>query len=131
MSYDYTVDTPTFYWSRVFVPGADPRIEASRYRIEVDDDVNFIGSPNWTYETQNLSATPTDGAPFVPISATVYYWRVTPLAESGAVLTTSTHESALGRAHRYVSIACADNRHFTYASTPAAGRENHGHAALV
>jgi hypothetical protein len=89
VSYDYTVNTPTFYWSRVFVPGVDPRVEASRYRIEVDDDVNFIGTPNWTYETPNLSATPTTGVPFVPISTTLYYWRVTPLAESGAVLTGS------------------------------------------
>ncbi len=88
VSYDYTVATPTFYWSRVFVPNANPRVEASRYRIEVDDDVNF-GSPNWRYETPNLSATPTNGVPFVPISTTVYYWRVTPLTESGAVLTDS------------------------------------------
>ncbi|HKZ86803.1 MAG TPA: hypothetical protein VJ793_24490 [Anaerolineae bacterium] len=88
VSYDYTVDTPTFFWSRTFVPGATPRVEADRYRIEVDDDPN-IGSPDWTYETQNLSATPTDGTPFVPVASTNYYWRVTPLAQSGAVLTNS------------------------------------------
>ena len=87
VSYDYTMDTPTFYWSRTFVSGSSPHVEADRYRIEVDDDVNF-GSPDWSYETQNLSATPTDGSPFVPISTTIYYWRVTPLMQSGVVLTT-------------------------------------------
>jgi hypothetical protein len=89
VSYDYTVNVPTFYWSRVFVPGETPRVEASRYRLQVDDDPNF-GSPNWTYETENLSATPADGVPFVPISTTVYYWHVTPLAAAGTALISST-----------------------------------------
>lgn len=89
LSYDYTADVPTFYWMRTFVPPlttADPRIEAHHYKIEVDDDPNF-GSINWAYRTQNLSATPTDGAPFEPQANTDYYWRVTAYAESGAVLT--------------------------------------------
>ncbi len=87
VSFDYTVDTPTFYWSRTMVTASYPHVEADRYRLEVSSDVNFVSS-NWTYETQNLSATPTDGSPFVPISTTVYYWRVTPLLQSGAVMTT-------------------------------------------
>jgi len=88
ISYDYTVDTPTFYWSRTFVPAADPRQEAAYYRLEVDYDPNF-GSPEWTVFTANLSATPTDGNPFTPTANTDYYWRVTPYAAGGTVLTDS------------------------------------------
>ncbi|HLF26772.1 MAG TPA: hypothetical protein VJG32_10575 [Anaerolineae bacterium] len=88
VSYDYTADTPTFYWSRTFVPGVNPRVEADYYKIEVDDDPNF-GNVNWSYQTQNLSATPTDGASFAPNQNTTYYWRVTPYLQSGAVLTQS------------------------------------------
>ncbi len=88
ISYDYTMDTPTFYWSRTFIPAADPRVEADHYKIEVDDDPMFA-SPDWVYRTQNLSATPTDGAPFTPAPNTDYYWRVTPCDSSGAVLADS------------------------------------------
>ncbi|HQE91179.1 MAG TPA: hypothetical protein PLH19_06445 [Anaerolineae bacterium] len=88
ISYDYTVDTPTFYWSRTFVPGVEPREEATYYGLEVDDDPNF-GSPEWTVLTQNLSATPTEGNPFTPTANTNYYWRVTPYAAAGTVLTGS------------------------------------------
>jgi len=88
ISFDYTVDTPTFYWSKTFVPGADPREEADHYRLEVDTDPNF-GSPDWVVLTENLSATPTDGNPFTPTltAGTDYYWRVTPYSATGALLT--------------------------------------------
>jgi hypothetical protein len=88
ISYDYTVDTPTFYWSRTFVPAADPREEAAYYRLEVDNSSNF-GSPEWTVLTENLSATPTEGNPFTPTAATNYYWRVTPYGSGGALLSDS------------------------------------------
>ena len=88
VSYDYTVDVPTFYWSKTFVPGANPRVEAHHYKLEVSSDPLFL-TTEWTYETQNLSATPTDGSPFVPISNTNYYWRVTPYLASGSPLTGS------------------------------------------
>ncbi len=88
ISYDYTVDRPTFYWSRTFVPAAEPREEAAYYRLQVDDDPNFA-SPEWTVLTENLSATPTDGNPFTPTASTNYYWRVTPYAATGTVLTSS------------------------------------------
>ncbi len=88
ISYDYTVDAPTFYWSRTFVPGVDPREEAAYYRLEVDDSPNF-DSPNWVVETENLSATPTDGNPFMPTANTNYHWRVTPYGENGLPLTNS------------------------------------------
>ncbi|MEJ5311208.1 MAG: hypothetical protein WHX52_15700 [Anaerolineae bacterium] len=88
ISYDYTVDTPTFYWARTFVPAANPRAEAAYYRLQVDDDPNF-NSPNWTVLTENLSATPTEGNPFTPTANTNYYWRVTPYAAAGTVLTNS------------------------------------------
>lgn len=86
ISFDYTVDTPTFYWSKTFVPGADPREEADHYRLQVDTDPNF-GSPEWEVLTENLSVTPTDSNPFTPIANTDYYWRVTPYSAGGAILT--------------------------------------------
>ncbi len=88
VSYDYTVDTPTFYWSRTFVPGVDPREEAAYYRLEVDDSPNF-DSPNWVVETENLSATPTDDNPFTPTANTNYHWRVRPYGANGLPLTNS------------------------------------------
>jgi hypothetical protein len=88
VSYDYTVDTPSFYWTRTFVPNADPREEAAYYRLEVDDSSNF-GSPEWTVFTENLSATPTEANPFTPTAATNYYWRVTPYGADGLLLTDS------------------------------------------
>lgn len=88
ISYDYTVDTPTFYWSRTFVPAAAPREEAAYYRLQVDDNPNF-NDPEWAVLTENLSATPTDSNPFTPTANTNYYWRVTPYAASGTVLTNS------------------------------------------
>lgn len=88
VSYDYTVDTPAFYWSRTFVPGADPRIEAKYYRLEVDDSPNF-DSPNWVVETENLSATPTDDNPFTPTANTNYHWRVRAYGADGLPLPNS------------------------------------------
>ncbi len=88
ISYDYTVDTPTFYWSRTMVPASNPRREAVSYRLQVDDDPNFI-TPEWTVFTENLSATPTEGNPFTPTAHTNYYWRVTPYGPGGSVLTDS------------------------------------------
>ena len=44
ISYDYTVDVPTFYWSKTFVPGANPRVEGaslqagSQQRSTLHDD---------------------------------------------------------------------------------------------
>ncbi|HOU14743.1 MAG TPA: hypothetical protein PKZ84_16680 [Anaerolineae bacterium] len=90
ISYDYTVDSPTFYWSRTLVPAADPRVEAAYYRLEVDDDPNFYpGQVEWTILTENCSATPTEGNPFTPTAATNYYWRVTPYSAAGTILTNS------------------------------------------
>jgi len=94
-SYDYTLDVPTLYWSRTYVPGAKPdspatlpeHVEADYYKVEVSRDVNFLTPDDWTYTTQNLSATPDESAPFTPTAAITYYWRVTPYLASGAVLT--------------------------------------------
>lgn len=88
VSHDYTVDTPTFYWSRTFVPGVDPREEADHYRLEVDNSPNF-DSLEWVVHTENLSATPTEGNPFTPTASTNYYWRVRPYGEGGVPLTNS------------------------------------------
>lgn len=87
VSVDYTVDVPTFYWMRTFVPGLPTRTEADQYRLEVASDINFDNIV-WTYYTQNLSATPDDTTPWLP-SATVYYWRVVPLAAGGTPLPNS------------------------------------------
>lgn len=87
-SFDYTVDTPTFYWSRTLSLDTEPREEAHYYRLEVDDNPNFT-DPEWVIETENLSATPTDGNPFTPLADTNYYWRITPLDAGGAILSNS------------------------------------------
>ena len=62
-------------------------IEADYYKVDVSTDVNFF-TIDWTYTTQNLSATPDETTPFTP-TANTYYWRVTPYFASGAVLTDS------------------------------------------
>ncbi len=97
ISYDYAIGIPTFYWSRTFVPGVDPRQEAHHYKLEVDDDPNF-GSVDWVYETQNLSATPSEGAPFTPEDDTDYWWRITAYDATGKVLT-DTMRSQPWRTH--------------------------------
>jgi len=91
-SYDYALSIPTFYWERTFITGSlpgGPRVEASRYRLEVDDNPNFTPPISWTYETANLSATPYDAQPFDPIPTTLLYWRVTALDGAGQVLTST------------------------------------------
>ncbi|MBN1877163.1 MAG: hypothetical protein JXA33_23270 [Anaerolineae bacterium] len=99
ISYDYTIAVPTFYWSRVFVPGIDPRQDAHHYKLEVSSNANF-GTVDWTYTTQNLSATPTDGVPFVPDPGVeYYYWRVTAYSASGAVLTDTARMHQPWRTH--------------------------------
>ncbi len=95
-SFDYTLDVPTLYWSRTYVPDAQPgspptlpeHVEADYYKVEVSTDVNFF-TVDWTYITQNLSATPDDSTPFTPTAVSTYYWRVTPYLASGEVLTNS------------------------------------------
>ncbi|HOT93363.1 MAG TPA: hypothetical protein PLJ78_16550 [Anaerolineae bacterium] len=90
IAYDYTMNMPTFYWSRTFIPAVTPYQEAAYYRLEVDDDPNF-GSPEWTVLTENLSATPYEGNPFTPTASTNYYWRVTPYAANGTPLPSSSN----------------------------------------
>ncbi|MBP7687937.1 MAG: hypothetical protein KA765_08520 [Thermoflexales bacterium] len=95
-SHDYALSIPTLYWSRTYVPGPKPdspvglpeHVEADYYKLEVSQDVNFF-TVDWTYQTQNLSATPDETVPFTPTNTITYYWRVTPYLASGTILTNS------------------------------------------
>ena len=77
------VAVPAFLWQRVLtstlLPGALlPNAQVAAYRIQVDGDPLF-GSPDWTWDTENLSAAPSAEAPFTPTRGVDYYWRVRPL----------------------------------------------------
>ncbi len=78
---DRTVPLPIFIWHRVYTPAGDPnqgQVYADAYRVQVDDDP-FFGSVNWTVDTQNTVAAPTNNNPFTPVNGTIYYWRVCPM----------------------------------------------------
>ena len=78
---DRTVPLPIFMWHRVFnLSGDDP---AQAYRIEVNQDPLFLSSPDWEFDTENLSAIPTSADPFNPDPNLIYYWRVCVLDSLG------------------------------------------------
>jgi hypothetical protein len=80
---DRTVALPVFTWHRdVSFTVGSTLLEVPTYQLQVDDDPLF-GSPNWTVDTQNLSAVPTAGNPFTPTMGGQYYWRVRPLSGLG------------------------------------------------
>lgn len=81
---DRTVPLPVFVWTRLLTAG----VEVPAYRLQVDDDPGF-GSPAWTFDTENLSAVPTQDLPFTPVEGTLYYWRVRPLTAIGG---SETHQ---------------------------------------
>ena len=69
---------PILMWHRLLTSTLVPNEQVAAYRIQVDDDPLF-DSPNWTFDTENLSAVPTADAPFTPVAGRDYYWRVRPL----------------------------------------------------
>jgi len=75
---DRVVAIPLFRWHRMFTSTQEPTTPLEAYRVEVDDDPLF-GSPDWTFDTENLSAVPTAGDPFTPTAGSDYYWHVRPL----------------------------------------------------
>ncbi len=75
---DRTVPLPVLMWSRM-LSGTE---QIAAYRIQVDDNFYFT-SPDWEFETENLSAVPTADDPFTPDPSTEYYWRVRPLTGLG------------------------------------------------
>ncbi|MEJ5197810.1 MAG: hypothetical protein WHX53_02695 [Anaerolineae bacterium] len=79
---DRTVALPVFIWHRAFTDTMSP---VAAYRLQVDDDPLF-GSVDWTWDTVNLSAAPTVGAPFTPTAGVDYYWRVGALDAVGGAL---------------------------------------------
>ncbi len=81
---DRTVAIPTFMWHRFLTSTLIPNDQAAAYRVQVDDDPLFW-SPNWTFDTENLSAVPTADNPFTPTAGTDYYWHVRPLDGLGGV----------------------------------------------
>lgn len=87
---DRTVAIPVFIWHRVMIPGPMGGIYANAYRIQVNDTPNF-SSPDWQYDTENTSATPTLEDNFVPISGQDYFWRVCPLEEIGGDCLANIH----------------------------------------
>jgi hypothetical protein len=77
-------EQPTFKWTAVLTPTAQPRVAAPIYRLQVDDDPNF-GSPA-SYTTQATAYT-------IPGNKVLYdgtfYWRVAIIDASGNVGTFS------------------------------------------
>jgi hypothetical protein len=84
---DRTAALPIFTWHRTmsYTAGYTGN-EVAAYRLQVDDDPLFA-SPNWTVDTENLSAAPTTSNPFTPTAGGIYYWRVSPLTGVGGSLT--------------------------------------------
>ncbi len=72
---DRTVAYPIFIWHRVMTPAPDGGVFATAYRIQVDT-TPFFTNDLWEYDTENTSATPTDGNDFIPHAGQDYYWRV-------------------------------------------------------
>ncbi|HEY61280.1 MAG TPA: hypothetical protein G4N95_01380 [Anaerolineae bacterium] len=91
---DRTVPLPIFIWHRVYVLD-DGSVYPGAYRIEVStsDAINYSNNNSftstvWTYDTENLTATPiktTDN--FTPTIGTDYYWHVRPLTSISGTLT--------------------------------------------
>jgi len=79
---DRTVSLPVFMWHRLVSDVLSTSGQMAAYRVQVDDNF-FFASPEWTFDTENLSAVPTADHPFTPISTTLYYWRVRPLTGLG------------------------------------------------
>jgi len=63
---------PTFQWTSILTPTEQPRVAASLYRIQIDDDQNF-GSVNLEYTTQATTYN-------LPVNKSLadgtWYWRV-------------------------------------------------------
>jgi hypothetical protein len=76
---DRTVPLPVFMWHRTlsYTYGYSG-FELPTYRVQVDDTPLFL-SPDWTADTENMSAVPTTANPFTPTVGGIYYWRVRPL----------------------------------------------------
>ncbi len=72
---DRTAALPVFQWHRCV---SDSGVEANAYRVQVSSDPLFL-SVDWTVDTENLCAAPTDANPFEPVAGTDYFWRVTQL----------------------------------------------------
>ncbi len=70
-----TVAWPIFMWHRLLTATVIPNEQVTAYRIQVDDDPLF-DTPEWTFDTENLSAVPTEADPFTPVAGTDYYWKV-------------------------------------------------------
>lgn len=79
---DRTVGLPIFMWHRVVSDVISTSGQMAAYRVQVDDNFFFL-SPDWTFDTENLSAVPTADHPFTPSGDTLYYWRVRPLTGLG------------------------------------------------
>ncbi|MGH8248100.1 MAG: hypothetical protein ACREUU_16890, partial [Gammaproteobacteria bacterium] len=88
------------------------------------------GSPNWTYETQNLSATPTDGAPFAPAANTDYYWRVTPCVQSPCIYPTDLLTDSARNEPWRVRIDTSRLSTPTATTSPALQRPAHGEKVM-
>ncbi len=86
---DRTVALPIFIWHRVYQPTSEINrgaIYPHAYRLQVSTDPTF-SSVDWSVDTENQYATPTNNNPFTPLTDTDYYWRVRPLvsgSEAGA-----------------------------------------------
>jgi hypothetical protein len=89
---DRSVALPIFSWHRAF--SGETQAEASAYRIVVDDSALFT-SPNWTVDTVNTQAAPTEDNPFNPTPGTSYYWRVCALDGLGGTCETDPGNPAL------------------------------------
>jgi hypothetical protein len=77
---DRIIPLPIFQWHRTLA--GDSQTEVAAYRVEVDDVATFQ-TVNWTVDTENLSAAPSAGQPFLPDADGVYYWRVCALDALG------------------------------------------------
>lgn len=62
---------PTFKWTTILTPTAQPRVAAPLYRLQLDDDPNF-GSPI-VFTTESTALTLPDGS---SITDGTWYWRV-------------------------------------------------------
>lgn len=62
---------PTFKWTAVLTPTAQPRVAAPLYRLQVDEDPNF-GSPT-VFTTESTAFTLPEGS---SIADGTWYWRV-------------------------------------------------------
>ncbi len=79
---DRTVAFPIFIWHRIMVPAPVGGVFATAYRIQVDN-TPYFSSPEWEYDTENTSATPTASENFIPTVGQDYYWRICPLDGMG------------------------------------------------